>query len=54
MIKGQREKYVLLTLTLIAGAVAANPVTAAGNVAGNVQAQAATEVKTGFHPAGPH
>nr|WP_269966622.1 hypothetical protein [Klebsiella pneumoniae]VXR48196.1 Uncharacterised protein [Klebsiella pneumoniae]VXZ93128.1 Uncharacterised protein [Klebsiella pneumoniae] len=50
MIKGQREKYVLLTLTLIAGAVAANPVTAAGNV----QAQTATEVKTGFHPAGPH
>ncbi|MBO2029391.1 hypothetical protein J4734_17010 [Klebsiella pneumoniae] len=44
----------LLTLTLIAGAVAANPVTAAGKYAGDVRAQAATEVKTGFHPAGPH
>ncbi|WP_228283068.1 hypothetical protein [Klebsiella pneumoniae] len=42
------KKYVLLTLTLIAGAVAANPVTAAGNV----QAQTATEVKTGFSPGG--
>ncbi|HFW6209156.1 TPA: phospholipase D family protein [Salmonella enterica subsp. enterica serovar Saintpaul] len=42
------KKYVLLTLTLIAGAVAANPVTAAGNV----QAQAVTEVKTGFPPGG--
>lgn len=46
------KKYVLLTLTLIAGAVAVNPVTAAGNIAGNVQAQAATEVKTGFSPGG--
>ncbi|RVT23149.1 endonuclease, partial [Enterobacter hormaechei] len=36
----------------IAGAVAANPVTAAGNIAGDVQAQAATEVKTGFSPGG--
>lgn len=42
------KKYVLLTLTLIAGAVAANPVTAAGNV----QAQTAAEVKTGFSPGG--
>ena len=39
-------------LALIAGAVAANPVTAAGNIAGDVQAQAATEVKTGFSPGG--
>lgn len=46
------KKYLLLTLTLIAGAVAANPVTAAGNIAGNVQAQVATEVKTGFSPGG--
>ncbi|EPG4519027.1 phospholipase D family protein [Enterobacter hormaechei] len=46
------KKYLLLTLTLIAGAVTANPVTAAGNIAGNVQVQAATEVKTGFSPGG--
>lgn len=46
------KKYLLLTLTLIAGTVTANPVTAAGNIAGNVQVQAATEVKTGFSPGG--
>lgn len=42
------KKYLLLTLSLIAGAVAANTVTAAGNV----QAQPVAEVKTGFSPGG--
>ncbi|XQL75774.1 phospholipase D-like domain-containing protein (plasmid) [Escherichia coli] len=54
MIKGAASKrYVLLTLTLIAGAVAANPVTAAGNIAGDVEAaELRLKWKRGFSPGG--
>ncbi|PQQ37263.1 endonuclease, partial [Photorhabdus luminescens] len=48
-------KYLLLTLTLIAGTVAASPATQPGNISssgGDVQALSGIEVKTGFSPGG--